>query len=159
MQLPTLHASFFIFFLLHSVCSLPSTQWPNGPFSTSGRWIVNSEHDNVTYAGVNWPGHLEAMVPEGLQFSSIKDIVAKIKSLGMNVIRLTYAIEMIDEIYANNGVDIDLLTTFTTALGKENGTMIYEAVLKHNPQFHAHTTRLEVRFRRLFLQSWWNYGT
>lgn len=68
--------------------------WPYGPFSTSGRDIVNSRGDVVTYAGINWPGHGEAMIPEGLQYQSIETIVSRVKSLGMNVIRLTYAIEV-----------------------------------------------------------------
>ena len=30
--------------------------WPNAPFTTKGRDIVNSQGDVITYAGVNWPG-------------------------------------------------------------------------------------------------------
>lgn len=37
------------------------------------------------------------MVPEGLQYQSVETIVSKIKSLGMNSIRLTYATELIDQ--------------------------------------------------------------
>lgn len=68
--------------------------WPFAPFTTSGRDIVNSKGDVVTYAGINWSGHGEAMIPEGLQYQSIETIVSRVKSLGMNVIRLTYAIEV-----------------------------------------------------------------
>lgn len=68
--------------------------WPYAPFTTSGRDIVNSRGDVVQYAGINWPGHGEAMVPEGLQYQSIETIVSRVKGLGMNVIRLTYAIEV-----------------------------------------------------------------
>lgn len=118
--------------------------WPSTPLSTSGRWIVNSAGTKVTYAGVNWPGAADTMIPEGLQYSSIENIVAKIKSLGLNVIRLTYAIEMIDDIYENGGNDVPLLTSFTNALGSTNGPKIYNDVLANNPSFTDRTTRLEV---------------
>ena len=88
------------------------------------------------------------MIPEGLQYSSIESIVSKIKSLGMNVIRLTYAIEMIDDIYA--GGDNTMKTSFINALGTTNGTTIFNEVVKNNPQFSASTTRLQVSENHLF---------
>src|SRR5437762_2671546 len=117
--------------------------WPNGPFRSEGPWILNGAGENVTYVGVNWPGAADTMVPEGLQYASIADIVLKIKGIGMNVIRLTYATEMIDDIYGTGG-DVTLETTFVNALGQANGTAVLNAVLEHNPQFSASTTRLEV---------------
>ncbi len=117
-------------------------EWPNGPFVTSGRWIHNSLGANVTYAGVNWPGAADVMIPEGLQYAPIASIVSGIKSLGMNVIRLTFAIEMVDDIY--NGGDVTLATAFNTALGTTKGPIVYQKVLKNNPSFSANTTRLQV---------------
>ncbi|RAK81952.1 cellulase family protein [Aspergillus fijiensis CBS 313.89] len=113
------------------------------PLSTSGRWIVDSDGNNVTYAGVNWPGAAEAMLPEGLQYQSIEYIVSKIKSLGMNVIRLTFAIEMIDDIY-DNGADVPIKTSLINALGETNGTAVYNDIISNNPQFNDETTRLQV---------------
>ncbi|KAG5659682.1 hypothetical protein KAF25_002241 [Fusarium avenaceum] len=118
--------------------------WPNGPFKTSGRWIVNANNEKVKLAGANWPGHGEVMVPEGLQYQSIQDVISDIKSIGMNAIRLTYATELVDQIYDNGGKDIDLKTSFEQGLGKENGTIVLAKVLKNNPSFTAKTTRLEV---------------
>ncbi|KAF4998714.1 hypothetical protein FGRMN_3040 [Fusarium graminum] len=118
--------------------------WPNGPFKTSGRWIVNANDEKVSLAGANWPGHGEVMIPEGLQYQSIEGVLSDIKSIGMNAIRLTYATELVDQIYDNDGKDIDLKTAFEEGLGKENGTIILEKVLKNNPSFTAETTRLEV---------------
>ncbi|KAL8995215.1 MAG: hypothetical protein Q9169_005003 [Polycauliona sp. 2 TL-2023] len=63
---------------------LAQTPFSTKPFSTDGRWIVNADNVNLTYAGVNWPGHGETMVPEGLQKASVAEIVTKIKSIGMN---------------------------------------------------------------------------
>lgn len=118
--------------------------WPNGPFVTSGRWIRDASGTNVTYAGVNWPGAADVMIPEGLQYQSVETIVTKIKSLGMNAIRLTYAIEMIDQIYGNGGADVPIQTALTKALGSANGNKVYGQITAKNPQFNASTTRLQV---------------
>lgn len=61
----------------------------------------------------------------------------------MNVIRLTYAIEMIDDIY-DNGPNQSLESTLINALGSQNGTTVLQQILANNPQFTAGTTRLEV---------------
>lgn len=57
--------------------------------------------------------------------------------------RLTFAIEMVDDILGNGG-DVNLNDTLVNALGVENGTVILEDILKNNLQFTAQTTRLEV---------------
>lgn len=116
--------------------------WPDTPFYTSGRDIKNALNDTVTYAGVNWPGAADVMIPEGLQYQSISTIVSKIKTLGMNVIRLTYAIEMVDDIY--EGGDISLEDALTLALGATNGSKVLNEILAANPSFSANTTRLQV---------------
>jgi hypothetical protein len=122
---------------------IPRAAWPYTPFTTSGRDIKNSQGKNVIYAGVNWPGAADVMIPEGLQYQSISTIMSRIKEVGSNVIRLTYAIEMIDDIYA--GKDSSLKTAFVQALGQTNGTRVLKQVLSHNPSFTEATTRLEVR--------------
>jgi hypothetical protein len=124
--------------------SLPSllAAFPNVPFKTSTRWILDSTGANFTYVGVNWPGAGEVMIPEGLQYASIASIVSKIKSLKMNVVRLTFAIEMVDDI-KDNGGDVTIQKAFTKALGSK-GDAAYQNVIKNNPQFNASTTRLQV---------------
>lgn len=87
------------------------------------------------------------MIPEGLQYASISSILSKIKSLDMNVIRLTYAIEMIDDIY--DGVDSSLKNALVTALGQENGTVVLGQILENNPSFTEDTTRIEVCIVRI----------
>jgi hypothetical protein len=129
-----------------------ASSWPHAPFTTSGRDIKNSLNETVIYAGVNWPGAADVMIPEGLQYQSIATIVSKIKDLGMNVIRLTYAIEMIDDIYEN--VDSSLKTAFVQALGEVNGTKVLKQVLESNPGFTEDTTRLEVSVTRTGI---WNH--
>jgi len=83
------------------------------------------------------------MIPEGLQYQSIASIVSKIKSINMNIIRLTFAIEMVDDILDNGG-DVTLQKAFTKALGSK-GDAVLKQVLTKNPQFNASTTRLQVR--------------
>lgn len=83
------------------------------------------------------------MIPEGLQYASIASIVSKIKSLKMNVVRLTFAIEMIDDI-KDNGGDVTIQRAFTKALGADKGAKVYADVVKNNPGFNASTTRLQV---------------
>lgn len=144
--LPLLATQFSMFDATASAqnSSQPQQPWPNGPFTTSGSWILDASNNNVTYAGANWPGAAETMVPEGLQYQSIETIVSKIKSLGMNSIRLTYATELIDQIYDNNMTDVPIRTSFTNALGVENGTRVFESVVANNPSFGNSTTRLQV---------------
>lgn len=122
----------------------PALSFPNLPLVAHGPNLVDSTGAAIKVAGTNWPGHNDAMVPEGLQYKSIYEIVSDVKSLGMNVIRLTFAIEMIDQIFNNDGEDIDLETTFSDALGKDVGSTVLAQVLSNNPQFTPSTKRLEV---------------
>ncbi|KAI0102556.1 glycoside hydrolase superfamily [Nemania sp. FL0031] len=122
----------------------PRASWPNGPLVTSERWITDADGTKITYVGANWPASLETMIPEGLQYQSIETIVSKVKSLGMNAIRLTYAIEMIDQYYENGEKDVTMQTAFINALGQDDGMAIYNQVVANNPSFGAETTRLQV---------------
>ncbi|KAJ2981964.1 hypothetical protein NUW58_g6550 [Xylaria curta] len=118
--------------------------WPNGPLVTSGRWMTDASGAKITYVGVNWPGSLETMIPEGLQYQSVETIVSKIKSLGMNAIRLTYATEMVDQYFENGEQDVTIQKAFVDALGQQDGTAIYNKVVANNPSFGSGTTRLQV---------------
>lgn len=42
-------------------------QWPGTPFTTNGRDVKTASGENFVYAGINWPGASETMLPEGLQ--------------------------------------------------------------------------------------------
>lgn len=128
----------------------PRAAWPNGPFVTSGRWIHDAAGSTITYVGVNWPASLDTMIPEGLQYQSIEAIVSRIKSLG-NSVRLTYAIEMIDQIYENGETDITIQRALTDALGQEHGTTVYNSIIENNPSFNDETTRLQVSLIPFFI--------
>ncbi|KAI1815110.1 glycoside hydrolase superfamily [Poronia punctata] len=125
--------------------SSSSSSWPNGPLVTSGRWITDVTGGKITYAGINWPGSLETMIPEGLQYQSIETIVSKVKEEGMNVIRLTYATEMVDQYYEKGEEkDVTIQKAFIDALGEEDGRAVYDMVVRNNPSFGPETTRLQV---------------
>ncbi|CAJ2509678.1 Uu.00g147040.m01.CDS01 [Anthostomella pinea] len=118
--------------------------WPYGPFLVSGTEMKNSQGDSIVYAGTNWDGHGEVMIPDGLQYQSVESVVSMIKSLGMNAIRLTYPIQLVDQIYDNGGKDTTVQSSFIQALGQTNGTKVYSQFLAKNPSFNTNTTRLQV---------------
>jgi len=113
------------------------------PLSRNDRWIVDANNNNVPIVGLNWPGAGETMIPEGLGLQSIENIVQKISQTGLNAVRLTFAIEMVDDILDNGG-DVTLSDTLTNALGQTNGTIELGKILSNNPTFTANTTRLQV---------------
>jgi hypothetical protein len=113
------------------------------PLSRNDRWIIDANNNHVPIVGINWPGAADTMLPEGLEYQSIANIVDKISQTGFNTVRLTFAIEMIDDILDNGG-DVSLNDTLVDALGVENGTVILGDILDNNSQFTAETTRLQV---------------
>lgn len=118
--------------------------WPYGPFNTKGRDIVNARDEAVTWAGVNWPGSGETMIPEGLEWSSIDDILDMVKSVGFNFIRLTYAIEAVDQIYERNGSDVPIEVALINGLGYTNGTKVTNEMIAKNDGWTKDTTRFEI---------------
>ena len=113
------------------------------PLSTKGHDIVDVNGDIFHFISTNWPGHQEVMVPEGLQHASIKDIVSWFPKFGLNSVRLTFAIEMVDD-YLNNSPNQTLEKSFINALGQTNGTKVLDQILEKNPEFTKNTTRLKV---------------
>lgn len=126
----------------------PSSPFPNGPFTTKDSQVYGANGQRVTYAGVSWPGAERTMVPEGLQYQSIQDIVSKIKSLGMNAVRLTYASEMVDQIYDEHLRDVPVHQTFVNRLGHQNGSQVFDKILANNPSFARDITHIEVVLSR-----------
>jgi hypothetical protein len=117
--------------------------WAHGPFSARDGEMQDASGNPIRFAGVNWPAHMETMVPEGLQYQSIETIVGRVKEAGMNSIRLTWAVEMVDQILDHHaGQDVPIETAFIQALGKENGTAVYGKVVEKNPSL-AGASRLQ----------------
>ncbi|KAL4899012.1 hypothetical protein BDW74DRAFT_120492 [Aspergillus multicolor] len=138
MKLPTLpHSLLGLLALL-----TPVTSQLHLPLTVSSRWILDSTGETVTFAGANWPGAGEAMIPEGLQYASIASTLGKLKSIGMNTIRLTFPTQLVDEIY-EKGVDTSIHDSLINALGVTNGTRVFNQITTHNPAITNTTTRLQ----------------
>ncbi|MEB3179818.1 MAG: cellulase family glycosylhydrolase [Nostocaceae cyanobacterium] len=64
------------------------------PLSTSGANIVDARGKPILLRGVNWFGiETETHVPHGLWSRDYKEMLAQIRSLGYNLIRLPYSVE------------------------------------------------------------------
>ncbi|PHH72869.1 hypothetical protein CDD83_4860 [Cordyceps sp. RAO-2017] len=72
----------------------PTADRPRLPLSASSRWIVDAAGQRVKLRCINWAGHLEANIPEGLHKKSVEHIADWIASQGFNCVRLTYSIDM-----------------------------------------------------------------
>jgi endoglucanase len=63
------------------------------PLSTKGSQIIDANSNIVLLRGVNWFGmETEVHVPHGLRKRDYKDMLAQIKKLGYNFIRLPYSV-------------------------------------------------------------------
>ncbi|KAF9530983.1 cellulase family protein [Crepidotus variabilis] len=60
---------------------------------TSGRFIVDPSGKRVKFRCVNWAGHMETHIPEGLQHQPVDTISSWIANNGFNCVRLTYSID------------------------------------------------------------------
>src|SRR5690349_6441116 len=63
------------------------------PLHTSSRWILDANNIRVKFRCVNWAGHLEVNIPEGLNKQPIDSITTWIHQQGFNCVRLTYSID------------------------------------------------------------------
>lgn len=107
---------------------------------TSGRWILDSNNERVKLRCVNWAGHMETNIPEGLQHQSVETIAAWIASAGFNCVRLTYSIDM-----ALNP-DILVSDSFTAAaepaqVPLEDIQAVYKSAVEKNPFLEDATTQ------------------
>ena len=112
------------------------------PLHSSSRWIVDNNGNRVKFTCVNWAGHGEANIPEGLNKQSIDFIADMVKNQGFNCVRLTYSIDHalnptlpVQDSFAiaaaNSGVDPAVMTN------------IYNQVVEKNP-FIANATTQDV---------------
>ncbi|KAK8019213.1 glucosyll hydrolase family 5 protein/cellulase [Apiospora arundinis] len=66
---------------------------PKLPLQTSSRWILDADGARVKMRCINWAGHGEANVPEGLHKASVASIADFVAAQGFNCVRLTYSID------------------------------------------------------------------
>lgn len=110
------------------------------PLSTSSRWILDADGQRVKLRCINWAGHQEANLPEGLNKQSIDYIADFIQQQGFNCVRLTYSID-----HALNP-DVLVSDSFTAAAGAANVSAtdmnnMYAQVAEKNPFVSGATTR------------------
>lgn len=122
------------------VLPLVLAQGPPLPLSSSSRWILDANGERVKFRCVNWAGHMEANVPEGLHRQSMDYIVGWIKQQGFNCVRLTYSTDM-----ALNP-NLRVADSFTAAATAANVpladmTRIYGQITEKNPWIANSTTR------------------
>lgn len=128
--------------LLTLTCTAQSV--PSLPLSTSSRWILDSSGTRVKLRCVNWAGHMETHVPEGLHRNSIANIASFIASSGFNCVRLTYSIDWAlnpDEAVSDAFTNSVALAGVPEHL--DNITAIYASALQQNP-FLANATVRDV---------------
>lgn len=112
------------------------------PLKTDSRWILDDADDRVKLRCINWPGHMEANIPEGLNKQPIDFIADFIQQQGFNCVRLTYSID--------HALDPGVLVQESFAAGAANANVsadafaeIYAQVLDKNP-FVANATTQDV---------------
>lgn len=64
------------------------------PLHTSSRFILDTNNKRFKLKCINWAGHMEANIPEGLQHSSVEAITKIVSDSGFNCVRLTFSIDM-----------------------------------------------------------------
>ncbi|KAF2727909.1 glycoside hydrolase family 5 protein [Polyplosphaeria fusca] len=64
------------------------------PLHTSTRWILDASNTRFKLRCINWAGHMESHIPEGLQHSSAAALARLVSDSGFNCVRLTFSIDM-----------------------------------------------------------------
>ncbi|KAI1505553.1 glycoside hydrolase family 5 protein [Biscogniauxia marginata] len=121
------------------------------PLSSSSRWILDADGQRVKLRCVNWAGHQETNLPEGLNKQSIDHIADLIQQQGFNCVRLTYSID-----HALNP-DVAVGESFSSAaeaasVNVEDMNGMYAQVVEKNP-FAANTTTRGV-FEQVIAALW-----
>lgn len=114
-----------ILLLLVSIFALFASHSNAYPLSTHQRWIIDdSTGERAKLVCGNWAGHLELMMPEGLDRKPLKDLVAELVKHKFNCVRLTHAIYM----WTRHGHHIvnDTLATL-------DAPEVVEGIAKNNP--------------------------
>lgn len=115
---------------------------PSLPLSTSSRWILDSTGARVKLRCVNWAGHMETHVPEGLHRQPISTIAEFIAGAGFNCVRLTYSTdwalnpnETVQEAFSNAAA-----LAYVPSIA-DNMTAIYDQIVQQNPSLATATVR------------------
>lgn len=81
-------------FIILALSAATAAQKPSVPLSSTSRWIVDTAGKRVKLRCINWPGHMETNIPEGLHRQTVDYIAGWIAQEGFNCVRLTFSIDM-----------------------------------------------------------------
>ncbi|ROT42786.1 cellulase [Sodiomyces alkalinus F11] len=137
--------------ILAWLLSLVQAERPLLPLSTSSRWIVDAAGKRVKLRCINWAGHMEVNLPEGLHKKPLEYVADWIRDEGFNCVRLTFSID-----HALNP-DISAEESFrrgaaAASIAVEDFMPIYSQAVTHNP-FLANATQRGV-FSRVIDALW-----
>ena len=106
--------------------TLPVTTSPVFPLHVSGPAIVDTKGSRVRLAAVNWYGTDSAdYVVAGLQLQPLQSIVAEIKTLGFNAVRLPWSNQM----YESNPVVGNYALAANTSMQGQHALTILDQVV------------------------------
>lgn len=117
-------------------------QQPAVPLSSDNRWILDANGARMKLRCVNWAGHMETNIPEGLHKQSIEYIADWISGAGYNCVRLTYSIDMA----LNTGLGVeDSFRAGAASAGVDEASVmaLYTTAVEKNP-FLASATVIDV---------------
>lgn len=135
----------FLFFPFLTSAQAPPPTLPALPLYSSSRWILDSNNTRIKLRCVNWAGHLEPNIPEGLNHQPLDAIVGWIASQGFNCVRLTYSTDL-----ALTGHKTLVSDSFASAAREWSRPSLYDPlftndILRHNPWIDpSSTTTLSV---------------
>jgi endoglucanase len=75
--------------------------------------------------------------------SIVSDLAVIVETMYLHEYR-TYAIEMIDQVYDREGMDVPLEVAMINSLGYVNGTKVTKEIIEKNPGWTKDTTRFEI---------------
>ncbi len=114
------------------------------PLHTSSRWILDANNARVKLRCINWAGHMQVNLPEGLHKQPIGVLADWIKAQGFNCVRLTYSIDLALQ------PNISIADTFQNAADPAgvplaDMTALYQAAVAVNPFLgYSNTTARDV---------------
>lgn len=126
------------------------------PLHSSSRWILDAANQRVKFRCVNWAGHMETNIPEGLNHQPLDAIAAWIAAQGFNCVRLTYSTD-----HALNP-SLRVADSFAAAasaagVSAQQMTDLYNAVVAKNPWIGPATTTRDV-FAAVVDRLWTGHG-
>ncbi|KAH6627620.1 glycoside hydrolase superfamily [Chaetomium tenue] len=124
--------------LLTHAATLPAL-----PLHSTSRWIVDSNHTRIKLRCVNWAGHMETHLPEGLQHQPLSTILDWIAAQNFNCVRLTYSTDAALDPHRTVAAAFEQAAAAAGVAAAEMAGL-YERVVGMNPWITGNTTTREV---------------